>query len=194
MAKIKICGLRRRQDIDFVNAVHPDYIGFILTSGFRRSIDFETARQLKSRLDKGIKAVGVFVDDDTDKINKFADCGIIDIAQLHGSEDVENCKKVKIPVIKAFKPCDFDKIGDYENCADYFLFDSGTGSGKTFDWDMLPKTDKLFFLAGGLNFGNVKAAIEKLNPFAVDVSSSVETNGVKDFDKIKKFTEIMRNE
>lgn len=194
MAKIKICGLRRQQDIDYVNAVRPDYIGFILTSGFRRSIDFETAKLMKSRLDKSIKAVGVFVDDDTDKINHFAECGIIDIAQLHGSESVDDCKKVKIPVIKAFKPSDFDKIGDYESCADCFLFDSGTGSGKTFDWDMLPKTDKPFFLAGGLDFGNVKAAIEKINPFAVDVSSSVETNGVKDFDKIKKFTEIMRNE
>lgn len=194
MARIKICGLRRQQDIDFVNAVRPDYIGFILTPGFRRSIDFETAKQLKSRLDKSIKAVGVFVDDDTDKINNFAECGIIDIAQLHGSESAEDCKKIKNPVIKAFKPSDFDKIGDYENCADYFLFDSGTGSGKTFDWDMLPKTGKPFFLAGGLDFGNVKDAIEKINPFAVDVSSSVETNGVKDFDKIKKFTEIMRNE
>lgn len=194
MAKIKICGLRRQQDIDFVNAVRPDYIGFILTSGFRRSIDSETAKQLKSRLDKSIKAVGVFVDDDTDKINSFAECGIIDIAQLHGSESADDCKKVKIPVIKAFKPCDFDKIGDYKSCADYFLFDSGTGSGKTFDWDMLPKTDKPFFLAGGLDFGNVKSAIEQIHPFAVDVSSSVETNGAKDFDKIKKFTEIMRNE
>ena len=115
-------------------------------------------------------------------------------AQLYGSESADDCKKIKIPVIKAFKPSDFDKICDYENCADYLLFDSGTGSGKTFDWDMLPKTNKPFFLAGGLDFGNVKAAIEKINPFVVDVSSSVETNGVKDFDKIKKFTEIMRNE
>lgn len=194
MVKIKICGLRRLQDAEFVNAVRPDYAGFILTSGFRRSIDFETAKMLKEKLDGRIKTVGVFVDDDADKINYFAENGVIDIAQLHGSESVKTCEKIKIPVIKVFKPNDFDKIGDYENCADYFLFDSGTGSGKTFNWDALPKTLKPFFLAGGIDCGNVKSAVSKIKPYAVDVSSSVETNGVKDFDKIKEFMEIVRYE
>lgn len=193
MAKIKICGLRRQEDIDFVNTLKPDYIGFILTSGFRRSIDYETAKALKSRLDKSIKAVGVFVDEDINSINKYIDGGVIDIAQLHGSESAEFCSQISIPVIKVFKPCDFDKISEYD-AVDYFLFDSGTGTGKAFDWREIPKTEKPFFLAGGLDEGNVKTAVENIKPYAVDASSSVETNGFKDFDKIKGFMEKVKNE
>lgn len=194
MAKIKICGLRRQADIDYVNALKPNYIGFILTAGFRRSIDFETAKALKSRLDESIKAVGVFVDEDAKAVNSFAENGIIDVAQLHGSEGVEVCRQISIPVIKALKPGDFDKIGEYEPFVDYFLFDSGTGTGKTFDWCKIPETEKPFFLAGGLDENNVKYALKNIKPYALDVSSSVETDGFKDFDKIKKFMEITENE
>ena len=196
MSKIKICGLRREQDIDYVNALKSDFIGFILTAGFRRSITRETAKALKTRLSKDITAVGVFVNDSADTINSFIAEGIIDIAQLHGDESAELCKKINAPVIKFLK-CDEDiaeKIIDYENAADYFLFDSGTGTGNTFDWSKIPKTAKPFFLAGGLGADNLKKAIEEINPFAVDLSSSVETDGFKDYDKIKKVTEIVKNE
>lgn len=194
MVKIKICGLRRQADIDFVNILKPDYIGFILTAGFRRSIDYETAQSLKSTLNKSICAVGVFVDEDIAHINRFIENGVIDIVQLHGNESADMCRQIKAPVIKALKPCDFDKISEYELSADYLLFDSGTGTGKTFDWNEIPKTEKPFFLAGGLDESNIKYALKNIKPYALDVSSSVETNGFKDFDKIKKFMEITKHE
>ena len=196
MSKIKICGLRREQDIDYVNELKPDFIGFILTAGFRRSITRETAKALKARLSKDITAVGVFVNESADVINSFIAEGIIDVAQLHGDESAALCKKINAPVIKFLK-CDDsveEKINDYEDVAHYFLFDSGTGTGNTFDWSKIPKTQRPFFLAGGLGANNLKKAIDEINPYAVDLSSSVETEGFKDYEKIKKVTEIVRNE
>lgn len=194
MAKIKICGMRRDEDIDFANSLHPDYIGFVLTEGFRRSITPETAARLKKRLGGGIKAVGVFVNDGADKINLLFERNVIDIAQLHGDESPEYCKMIKAPVIKYFncshgEPDDLDKYD-----VEYFLFDSGTGTGRAFDWSNIPKTDKPFFLAGGISESNVKQAIDTAKPFAVDVSSSVETNGYKDYKKMKRFMEMARYE
>lgn len=194
MAKIKICGMRRDEDIDFANSLHPDYIGFVLTEGFRRSITPETAARLKKRLGGGIKAVGVFVNDGADKINLLFERNVIDIAQLHGDESPEYCKMIKAPIIKYFncshgEPDDLDKYD-----VDYFLFDSGTGTGRAFDWSNIPKTDKPFFLAGGISESNVKQAIDTAKPFAVDVSSSVETNGYKDYKKMKRFMEMARYE
>lgn len=194
MAKIKICGMRRDEDIDFANSLHPDYIGFVLTEGYRRSITPETAARLKKRLGGGIKAVGVFVNDGADKINLLFERNVIDIAQLHGDESPEYCKMIKAPIIKYFncshgEPHDLDKYD-----VDYFLFDSGTGTGRAFDWSNIPKTDKPFFLAGGISESNVKQAIDTAKPFAVDVSSSVETNGYKDYKKMKRFMEMARYE
>lgn len=194
MAKIKICGMRRDEDIDFANSLYPDYIGFVLTEGFRRSITPETAASLKKRLSGGIKAVGVFVNDGADKINLLFERNVIDIAQLHGDESPEYCKMIKAPIIKYFncsngEPDDLDKYD-----VDYFLFDSGTGTGRAFDWNNIPKTDKPFFLAGGISESNVKQAIDMAKPFAVDVSSSVETNGYKDYKKMKRFMEMARYE
>lgn len=194
MAKIKICGMRRDEDIDFANSLHPDYIGFVLTEGFRRSITPETAARLKKRLSGGIKAVGVFVNDGADKINLLFERNVIDIAQLHGDESPEYCKMIKVPIIKYFncshgEPDDLDKYD-----VEYFLFDSGTGTGRAFDWSNIPKTDKPFFLAGGISESNVKQAIDTAKPFAVDVSSSVETNGYKDYKKMKRFMEMARYE
>ena len=196
MSKIKICGLRREQDVDYVNALKPDFIGFILTAGFRRSISAETAKRLKTRLSKDITAVGVFVNESAETVNAFVADGIIDIVQLHGDESADLCKQINAPVIKFLK-CDGEiqqKISRYENAVDYFLFDSGTGTGNTFDWSMIPKTDKPFFLAGGLGSDNLKKAIKDIDPYAVDLSSSVETDGFKDYEKIKTVTEIVRNE
>lgn len=191
MAKIKICGLRRQADIDYVNELKPDYIGFILTEGFRRSIDMETAKSLKSRLDKSIKAVGVFVDDDEKRINKFVSDGIIDLVQLHGSEDAEFCQRINAPIIKYFKPDDFCKIGEYN--VEYFLFDSGTGTGRAFDWSKIPKTDTPFFLAGGIDECNIEKALKEINPYCIDVSSSVETDGFKDYNKMKNITNAVKH-
>lgn len=190
MAKIKICGLKRPEDIEYVNELKPDYIGFILTDGFKRSITAEQAGLLKSRLDRSIKAVGVFVDDDVQKINELLSDGIIDLVQLHGRETPEYCSKIKSPVIKYFSPDMFDTVNDYDT--EYYLFDSGTGTGKTFDWSEIPETNKPFFLAGGINADNIRQAIEEISPYCIDVSSAVETDGVKDYNKIKQITECAK--
>lgn len=190
MAKIKICGLRRMADIDYVNELKPDYIGFILTDGFRRSIDTDTAKMLKAKLDKDITAVGVFVNDDIDKINELVSQKVVDIVQLHGSESPEYCSKINAPVIKYFNPDTFDIIDDYNT--DYLLFDAGTGTGKSFDWNKIPNTDIPFFLAGGINSDNIQKAINQINPYCIDLSSAVETDGFKDYNKIKLIMEKVR--
>lgn len=190
MVKIKICGLRRQEDVNYVNALKPDYAGFILTGGFRRSIDKTTAKSLKSRLDGNIKAVGVFVDDDIDRINDYVNEGIIDIVQLHGAESPDYCEKINAPVIKYFNPENFESAEEY--AVDYYLFDSGTGTGNTFDWQKIPEHKKPFFLAGGLNCDNISSALRQVKPLAVDISSGVETDGVKDYNKMKKIMEIIR--
>ncbi len=193
--KVKICGLRRLEDIEYVNTLKPDFIGFILTEGFKRSIDEQTATLLRSKLDSNIRAVGVFVNDDVSKINSYVQKGIIDIVQLHGDESAEYCNMINAPVIKCFqynKEKHYDSVDKYD--IEYLMFDSGTGSAKTFDWHTIPRTDKKFFLAGGLNEENLLDAIQIVNPYAVDISSGVEVDGVKNFDKIKKVMEIVRYE
>lgn len=190
--KLKICGLRRDEDIDYVNELKPDYIGFILTPGFRRSIDRQTAMRLKSRLSPDINTVGVFVDDSAENIDFFVRNGIIDTVQLHGGESAELCAEINAPVIKYFNPAAFGKIGEYKT--DYYLFDSGTGTGRSFDWAKIPRTDVPFFLAGGIDKNNIREAVRAVKPYCIDLSSAVETDGYKDYSKIKEITEIMKNE
>lgn len=192
MAKIKICGLKRLEDIKYANELVPDFVGFILSDGFKRSIKPQQAVQLKAKLSDNIKAVGVFVDEPAEAVDCFLRQGVIDIVQLHGGETPEFCSKINAPVIKMLKPTDFDKISQYEPYVDYFLFDSGTGTGKTFDWSKIPKTQKPFFLAGGLNKENIPLAMKTVNPYAVDLSSCVETDGCKDYIKIKEVMECVR--
>lgn len=167
-------------------------MGFILTKGFRRTITKETAKILQEQIDPSIKIVGVFVNEDIKNVEFFVNNGIIDFVQLHGNEDVEYIKKINAPVIKVLKPESFSEIREYEKGTDYFLFDSGTGTGKTFDWDFIPKTNKPFFLAGGISKDNLKFAIENIKPYGVDMSSSVETDGKKDFNKVKEVIKIVR--
>lgn len=189
MAKIKICGLRRSEDIEYVNILKPDFAGFILSAGFKRSITPDAAEKLIKSLSRDIKTVGVFVNEAPEK----TELDFIDIVQLHGNESPEYCSKINKPVIKMLKSEEFSKIAEYEPFVDFFLFDSGCGTGETFDWNLIPKTNKPFFLAGGLSAENIPFATEKINPYAIDVSSSAETNGVKDFNKIKTIIETVRS-
>ena len=196
--KIKICGLRRIEDIDAVNEAKPDYAGFILSEGFRRSIDLTTMRELKKRLSKEISAVGVFVNEDPDRISKLLLEGIIDLAQLHGNEPEEEVIRIREnarkPVIKYVKAADTAQIeGWLGSRADYLLFDSGTGTGKTFDWSVLGGIERPFFLAGGLSAENLEEAYHRVNPFAADLSSGVETGGWKDRDKILQAVKKVRS-
>ena len=203
--KIKICGLTRKQDIEVVNEVLPDYIGFVFWERSKRDISPEKAADLKAKLDKRIKAVGVFVDADIDFVYSLIKCGTIDIAQLHGNEDEEYIKKLRekinsdsnskseIRKIKAFNVNNLTSFDEVEkSSADFVMLDSGKGSGVTFDWDKIQSFDRPFFLAGGLGVENVQEVIEKINPYAVDVSSGVETDGVKDREKIVKFVHNVR--
>jgi indole-3-glycerol phosphate synthase/phosphoribosylanthranilate isomerase len=183
---VKICGLTRPKDIDAVNTALPDYAGFVFAE-HRLRITERTAIMLKERLDPRIKAVGVFISETIENITSLGDT--IDMIQLHGNENEEYIKKLKSltdkPIIKAH--------GYAESSADYLLFDSDKpASGKAFDWNLIPKTSKPFFLAGGLCVDNIAEAIRCVRPFAVDVSSGMETDGVKDPDKIFEFVRMVR--
>ncbi|MDR3256258.1 MAG: phosphoribosylanthranilate isomerase [Endomicrobium sp.] len=208
MPKIKICGLKRKEDVDFVNTTKPDYIGFVF-AGMKRKIDFNTAAKLSSLLDDGIQSIGVFVNDKIENIVNLCKDKTIDLIQLHGDEDEtyinELKEKIEKPVIKAIRiPFIFTNeirknLASQKICisegtkADFMLFDSGDGgTGKVFDWNLLREYKKPFFLAGGLNKYNIEEAIKKLNPYCVDLSSGVETDGVKDLNKIVEIIKIVR--
>lgn len=185
--KIKICGLFQEADIDYVNEAKPDYIGFVFAKS-KRQVDYHQAKLLKSKLDSTIKAVGVFVDSDIDKITSLVNDRIIDIVQLHGSEASQYINKLKqhidVPVIKAIKVTGSKDLNDLNYPVDYYLLDNQTsGSGKAFDWSLIKELDKPFFLAGGIDLNNLDEAISKAG-YGIDVSSGVETNGVKDHNKI----------
>jgi len=181
---VKICGISRLEEVEYVNAACPDYIGFVFARS-SRFVALGTAIKLKHSLDPEIKAVGVFVNETIENILKI---GVIDMIQLHGTESEDYIRELKS---KTSKPV--IKVNRASQSADYLLFDSPSpGSGQTFDWAAIPKTGKPFFLAGGLNPQNVAEAIKQTAPFAVDVSSGVETNGVKDAAKIIEFIRSVR--
>lgn len=197
MTKIKFCGLMSENDIAYANEIRPEYIGFVFASFSRRCIDKEHASHLKSLLDDDIKAVGVFVDEDIDNVASYLNEGIIDIAQLHGNEDDEYIKKLKDmtgkPVIKAFKIGSLDDIDKaLKSKADHILLDAGSGDGRVFDWSYLKDIKRDYFLAGGLDETNAALAV-MLEPYGVDVSSGIETDGKKDKEKMKAFAANVRN-
>lgn len=198
MTKIKLCGLSRTEDIEAVNQLLPDFMGFVFYEKSVRNVSLDRAKELKALLDSRIKAVGVFVDEDPEFIKKLTSGNVIDIIQLHGSEDetyVENIKAATgRPVIQAFKvkePQDVEKANNSK--ADYILLDSGMGTGKPFNWELLQGIKRDYFLAGGLFPENVKEAIETVKPYAVDVSSGIETDKKKDVDKMRRFVDNVRN-
>ena len=198
MTKVKFCGLSRECDIKFANELKPDYIGFIFWEKSKRYIDFQKAEILKKILIHEIQAVGVFVDELPEKIADLANNNIIDVIQLHGHENNSYIEKLRSltnkPIIQAFK---ISSEKDVENAdssiADYVLLDEGKGSGKNFDWNLIGKISRDYFLAGGLNPDNIEYAIKSLKPFAVDVSSGIETNSLKDKSKMKDFISKVRN-
>lgn len=199
MTKVKFCGLTRLCDIDFANELKPEFVGFVFAPQSRRYVTPEHARELKARLSPEIKSVGVFVDEDINLIAEIAGQGIIDVIQLHGSESNDYIKQVRNLtgklIIKAFiiKP-DYTSyrvttiLDEASECrADYMLIDTGMGSGRAFNWELIRDFSRKYFLAGGLTPENVNQAVRILKPFAVDTSSGIETNGVKDKDKMAKF-------
>lgn len=202
---IKICGLTRTEDIAYVNEIKPEYIGFVFWQNSKRAVTIDQAHELKHKLSPDIQAVGVFVNEDPEIIIELLKHNIIDIAQLHGNESEEQIRKIRsetgktvIRAIRLKKKEDItEQMEKFHTEADYLLIDSGMGSGETFDWDIMkamPEIEKPFFLAGGLNPDNVQEAIGQVHPYAVDVSSGVETEGKKDKEKIEKIVRRVRNE
>ncbi len=197
MTKIKFCGLSRPCDAVYANEIKPDYVGFVFFERSRRNISFERAQELKKILYPDIKTVGVFVNDEPEKILRFSK--VIDLIQLHGNENEIYIEKLKSlihkPIIKAFQIKDAREIKTaLTSPADYIMFDSGQGTGKNFNWDFIKNFSRDYFLAGGLDADNVAQAIKILNPFAVDVSSGIETDGFKDKIKMSAFAATVRKE
>lgn len=189
--KIKICGIRTPGDANAVNEAMPDYVGFILTEGFKRTVSEETARFLSKLIDPQIQRVGVFVNDDPARIKRMLYNGLIDIVQLHGTESDEYINELKSgegSIVKVFKiDDDFDLAKAEQSPADMIMFDSGTGSGEKFDWSKIKDCKRPFILAGGIGPGNISEACEALKGsglYAVDMSSSVDKGGHKDADLV----------
>ena len=196
MKKIKICGLKRSEDVDYVNTYQPDYVGFVF-AGKKRKITYDQAKELKKGLLSSIQVVGVFVNEDISFVEKLVKEHVIDLVQLHGQEDQKYIQalkeKVDVSIIKAIQIKNEDSFNEHYD-VDYYLYDHGTGgTGESFDWSMLKEVDKPVFLAGGINLLNIDDALKK-NVYALDVSSGVETDGFKDEKKIKKIVRRVRNE
>ena len=197
--EIKICGIRREEDVEIVNRYKPDYIGFIFAPT-RRYVSPETAKRLAELLDGDTKTVGVFVNEEPDTVRDIAGTVGLDVIQLHGDEDSEYIKRLGTDreIWKAVRVKDGGEIPDTEG-ADKILLDKYSekemgGTGETFNWSNVGETKipKPLILAGGLSKENVAEGIRIFNPVCVDVSSAVETDGVKDEIKIKEFTETVR--
>ena len=215
MVKVKFCGIRRKEDIEAVKQLQPDFAGFVFAKS-KRQITKEQAVALKELLDPGIKTVAVLVNMPVEEAAALANTGIADLLQLHGDEDAAYIAKLKIltgaKIIKAIRLRSTNRAINAKLLAeaaqaDYYLFDTFLpeaygGTGKTFSLSLLNSLpiDKPIFLAGGLDAGNVAEIIEqiqsdaKLFPFfyGVDVSGGIETDGVKDPIKMEAFIKAIR--
>ena len=199
MTKVKLCGLSRESDIAAVNELRPDLVGFVFAKKSKRYVSPEQAAALKLLLAPGILAAGVFVNEPVEAVAELLDRGVIDVAQLHGSEDDDYIARLRAltgkPIFRAFKVKSEADLPAIENCAaDLVLLDSGAGTGKTFDWSLVRSVQRPYFLAGGLDPDNVADAIAALHPYGVDVSSGIETDGVKDESKMAAFVAVARKE
>ncbi len=199
MTYIKMCGLTRICDIEAVNGIKPEYIGFVFFQKSKRYVTQEQAAELKKHLSPEIKAVGVFVNERPEIVAGLLESSVIDIAQLHGNENdkyISNLRSMtKKPVIQAFRINSADDAAKAGNStADMILLDAGAGDGKLFDWSFIKNIKRPYFLAGGLNCENIEDAVRTLHPYAVDVSSGIETDGLKDIKKMTAFARAVRKE
>ena len=199
MAKLKICGLTCEEDIAAVNEVKPDFAGFIIeVPSSRRNLSAEKVKVLVKGLDREILPVGVFVNAAPELPISLLRDGTLWAAQLHGQEDEDYIEKIQNmtgkPVIKAFSiktPEDVQRA--LRSPADYILLDQGTGgTGEPFDWSLVPPVRRPFFLAGGIGPENLRNAVSTLHPWAVDLSTSLETQGQKDPIKIRQIAKMLK--
>ena len=192
MTRVKFCGMTDPSEIEAVNRLRPDYIGFVFVPWSKRFLEVSRARELKQGLHPSIKAVGVFVDASLEAVAKVAEEGIVDLVQLHGAEDgsyIDELRKfTSKPIIQAFR---ISSKSDVERAraskGDLILLDAGAGAGETFDWSLIGSVERPYLLAGGLDAGNAGVAVERLHPYGLDVSSGIETEGRKDEEKMAAF-------
>ena len=208
MTKIKFCGLSRRCDIEAVNELKPEYIGFVFVKTSKRYVSFEKAEELKSLLDPKIKAVGVFVNEDKDVITMYADRFGLEYIQLHGKESPEYCQSLRtsgLKIIKAFsvaRPKDLNHVSEYEKTCNLFLFDTKCeqygGSGNQFDWNILHTYNGQvpFLLSGGINSHSANALKAFNHPrlAGYDLNSRFELKpGEKDPERIRMFLNELKS-
>ncbi|MDO5311378.1 MAG: phosphoribosylanthranilate isomerase, partial [Clostridia bacterium] len=181
-------------DADYVNAAMPDYVGFVFYPKSHRYVKDAEALTLRRSIDKRIATVGVFVDEPREHMMSLCDAGVIDIIQLHGHETDDDIAAIRrerpgIEIWKAFKIRSAEDAEAAEKSkADRILLDNGYGTGERFEWSYLKGIGRPFILAGGLTCENIGEAIDNISPWGVDVSSGVETDGVKDSEKIRLIT------
>lgn len=197
--KVKICGISRDVDTEYLNTSLPDYTGFIINyPKSRRNITPQRAKELSKQLDPRIITVGVFVDNDLYEIAELANCGVIDVIQLHGNESEEYISHLRsetgAEIWKSFiVKTEADIIAAQKSSADKVLLDGGLGCGVSFDHSLISNIGREFILAGGLNISNIETSLKTIDPWAVDISSGVETDGVKDGKKISEIVSFVRN-
>lgn len=198
MTKIKICGLFRLCDAEYVNEAMPDYAGFVFFEKSHRNVTMQQAAQLRKSIHPSIPAVGVFVNAPQEQIISLCREGVIQIVQLHGGESEEYIGRLKalipgVSVWQAFRVRTPDDLAAaQQSTADLILLDNGYGTGETFDWSLISGMTRPFLLAGGLTPQNIPQAIARFAPYAVDISSGVETEKQKDRDKILAAVAVVR--
>ncbi len=198
--KIKLCGLMREEDIAIANEIQPDLVGFIVDyPPSRRSLSIDELNELSSLVDSSIARVGVFVNAEPELICQLVTQDVIDVVQLHGDEDDAYIQQLRLhisaPIMQAFCVRDAQSLDKLrESSADMVLLDSGKGSGKAFNWELISNVSRPYFLAGGLTLQNIHEACELLHPFGLDMSSGLETNGAKDPDKMRAAVAAVRRQ
>ena len=193
MTKVKICGLSTASAVETACQAGADYIGFVFAES-RRRVSLEQAQKLAALVPPAVQKVGVFVSPGLAELQEAISVANLDLVQIHGDFDQELLTHIGRPVIRAYQVK--GALKGVRQQADYLLFDAPlAGSGQTFDWQSFDKNQihQPFFIAGGLNVENVREAIQHFAPYAVDVSSGVETDGQKDLEKIKEFIERVKH-
>ena len=200
MTKIKLCGLTRPEDIAAANALKPEYIGFVFAPKSRRAVSREKAAELRAQLSPEIQTVGIFVNEAPETVARLLNEDLLNIAQLHGQEDAAYIARLRSltpkPLWQAFRvESAADLAAAARSTADMVLLDSGAGgTGTVFNWKLLQGFPRPYILAGGLDADNAADAVTRLHPYAVDVSSGIETAGKKDPAKMAAFAAAVRGQ
>lgn len=202
--KVKLCGVERPEDIRYMNEFRPDYVGFVF-AGTKRRVSPEAAAVLAGLLEPGVGKVGVFVNGPPEAVAYAARLAGLCAVQLHGSEGAGYMTEIRklLPGTEIWKAVRVRSAEDVKAAmelpADRFLLDSFSpgeagGTGKPADLEAIEAAapDRPYFLAGGLDCGNIAAAVRRMRPFGVDISSGIETGGAKDRKKIETIMGILR--